>query len=162
MADASSVPPSLPPSSALLHHPSTNWSYWWAFSCAGQAPDAPLSCVSVCLCIPLHIEPLCSVTPCMARDIGDRAAKSFHPLQLFFTVPLPHIFWSFASSSAASWLCAALVILHGWKHFWPVPEPYTGAKPSCPHSASSSLPTAATGLQGVQPCSPSPNLQKSA
>lgn len=156
-----SLPPSLPPSSALLHHPSTNWSYWWAFSCAGQAPDAPLSCVSVCLCIPLHIEPLCSDTVHGKGHWGP-SSRVLSPLQLCSTVPLPHIFWSFASSSAASWLLAALVILHGWKHFWPVPEPYTNAKPSCPHSASSSLPAAATGLQGVQPCTPSPNLQNSA
>lgn len=72
----------------------------------------------------------------MVGDIGDRAAKSWgcpYPLCSFVSLSLFLIFfWYFASFPAGSWLCAALVILHGWKCFWPLPEPCTGPEPLSP------------------------------
>lgn len=79
---------------------------------------------------------------------------SLPPLQLCCTVPLPHIFWSFASFPAASWLCAALVILHGWKCFWPCPSPAPLLSLAVP------IPNSSPGTPGCAALHPQPKMTK--
>lgn len=57
---------------------------------------------------------------------------SLLPLQLCSTVPLPRIFWFFASFPAGSWLCAVLVILHGGNASGPCPSPALVLSPAVP------------------------------
>lgn len=94
-------------------------------------------------------------------SLPPRGSAGFVPLSLS-----PCIFQSFASLSAASWLCAALMILHRWKCFWlglGSEGPWVNAEPSCPCPTSSPLANSSQGTPGRAALYPSsPKLQKSA